>query len=120
MQQRRAADGGHGLGAVGGEVAQVAAAAGGKHDGAGGGAPGQVALLGLGQLAGVLQAEDLGHGRDAVLDVAQAALFKHLPRGLLHGGDGAADIVVGPDDQPDAGLLEDFRGRAEIHGGHDD
>src|SRR5262245_19496202 len=49
---------------------------------------GQVALLGLLQLGGVLEAEDLVEGGDGGLDRVQALAGEDLAGGLLHRGQG--------------------------------
>src|SRR5690606_4875543 len=70
------------------------------------GAGGQVAFLRLLELVRALQPEDLLDRHHLALDVHQQAILEELPRGLLHGRDGGAHLVVGPDDEGHAQLLK--------------
>ena len=118
-QQRPAAHVDHAFRAVGGQFAQ-GLAAGGRQDHRPRGLPGrQVAAFGLTQFVVALQLENLRHGRDVGFDPGQAFLAQDAGRGLAHGGDRGAQVVVGPDSERHARLAEVVGRRGVILGRHD-
>jgi hypothetical protein len=120
-QQRRAADRKHPLGPVLGHGLEPLSA-GRRKDHRRGVLPPrrQVAAFSLDQLLRPLQAEDLGDGGDAVLDISHAGRGADLPRRGRHGRNGGADHVVRPDHHAHTGLAKDLIRRAVIFRGYDD